>query len=71
MTHILLAFAILFSTCSSSNKKVSIGTNNFKMQAEKVLVVYLSRSNNTKTIVEIIYKNVGGNLVSHDCLLLF
>jgi flavodoxin len=30
----------------------------------KVLIVYLSRTNNTKAIAEIIYKNVGGTLVA-------
>jgi flavodoxin len=31
---------------------------------EKVLIVYLSRTNNTKAIAEIIHENVGGDLVS-------
>src|SRR5690349_11047017 len=31
--------------------------------AKKVLIVYLSRTNNTKAIAEIIHKNVGGSLV--------
>jgi flavodoxin len=30
----------------------------------KVLIVYLSRTNNTKTIAEIIHRNVGGTLVA-------
>jgi flavodoxin len=34
------------------------------MQPKKVLVVYLSRTNNTKAIAEIIHKNVGGTLVA-------
>jgi hypothetical protein len=32
--------------------------------AEKILIVYLSRTNNTKTIAEIIQRNTGGTLVS-------
>jgi flavodoxin len=31
---------------------------------KKILIVYLSRTNNTKTIAEIIHRNVGGNLVA-------
>jgi flavodoxin len=31
---------------------------------KKILIVYLSRTNNTKTIAEIIHRNVGGTLVA-------
>ena len=34
------------------------------MSSQKILIVYLSRTNNTKAIAEIIQKNVGGTLVS-------
>ena len=34
------------------------------MSPEKILIVYLSRTNNTKAIAEIIQKNVGGKLVA-------
>jgi flavodoxin len=34
------------------------------MSQKKILIVYLSRTNNTKVIAEIIHKNVGGTLVS-------
>ncbi len=33
------------------------------IRTEKVLIVYLSRTNNTKVIAEIIHENVGGTLV--------
>jgi flavodoxin len=33
-------------------------------QSEEVLIVYLSRTNNTKAIAEIIHKKVGGTLVA-------
>lgn len=32
--------------------------------SEKILIVYLSRTNNTKAIAEIIHENVGGKLVA-------
>ena len=34
------------------------------MASKKILIVYLSRTNNTKTIAKIIQKNVGGKLVA-------
>jgi len=64
MTHMLLAFVLLISACSSSQMK----SNNTKMDitsdSGKVLIVYLSRTNNTKAIAEIIHQKVGGTLVA-------
>jgi flavodoxin len=34
------------------------------MSSKKILIIYLSRTNNTKAIAEIIQKNVGGKLVA-------
>jgi len=34
------------------------------MSSERILIVYLSRTNNTKAVAEIIHKNVGGVLVA-------
>jgi flavodoxin len=34
------------------------------MASKKILIVYLSRTNNTKAIAEIIQKNVGGTLIA-------
>lgn len=34
------------------------------VSAKKILIVYLSRTNNTKAVAEIIHKNVGGTLVA-------
>jgi len=60
MTHLLLLIGLLFSACSSSD-----GPNtNYKNDPGNVLIVYLSRTNNTKTIAEIIQHNVGGTLVA-------
>src|SRR6476660_6302861 len=39
-------------------------SNAQSMSPKKILIVYLSRTNNTKAIAEIIQKNVGGNLVA-------
>ena len=64
MINLLFAFSLLFSGCSTSGMKA----NNDKMKAvsdtNKILIVYLSRTNNTKAIAEIIHEKVGGKLVA-------
>lgn len=64
MTNILLAFALLLSACSSSKKKDIDNEADTISKPANVLIVYLSRTNNTKAIAEIIHKNVGGKLVA-------
>jgi flavodoxin len=39
-------------------------TNAQSMSPKKILILYLSRTNNTKVIAEIIRKNVGGTIVA-------
>lgn len=58
----------MFSACSKT-KGTSAGnndvtTNKDSLMNKKVLIVYLSRTNNTKAIASIIQKNVGGTLVA-------
>jgi len=50
--------AIIIASCI-----VSGCSNAQPISSEKILIVYLSRTNNTKAIAEIIQKNVGGTLV--------
>ena len=64
MTHMLLAFLLLISACSSSQTNDINAQADFITKSDKVLIVYLSRTNNTKTIAEIIHKNVGGTLLA-------
>lgn len=54
---LLTATSCLFSSCSKAQRPVT-DLN------EKVLIIYLSRTKNTKAIAEIIQKKVGGKLVS-------
>jgi len=62
MTNILLTFFLFISVCSSSQRKdTGMG---FILNSNKILIVYLSRTNNTKAIAEIIQRNVGGTLVA-------
>ena len=63
MTHLLFTF-LLISSCSSSEMKNFDVKNDTTNRSKKVLIVYLSRTNNTKAIAEIIYKNIGGTLVA-------
>lgn len=51
--------SLIISLCFTS------GCSNAQSQtSKKVLILYLSRTNNTKAIAEIIHKNVGGRLVA-------
>jgi flavodoxin len=64
MINLLLAFSLLFSACSTSEMKDNNAKTNVTSDTSKILIVYLSRTNNTKAIAEIIHKNVGGTLIA-------
>lgn len=64
MTNLLLTLSILFSACSTSEFKESIITTNAVSDTSKILIVYLSRTNNTKAVAQMIHQNVGGTLVA-------
>jgi flavodoxin len=64
MTNLLFVLSLLFSACSSSEVKNEIAQRNITADSSKVLIVYLSRTNNTKAIAEIIHANVGGRMVA-------
>jgi flavodoxin len=64
MTKLLLTYFLLISTCSLIQKDSCPTGNAQDIGAEKILIVYLSRTNNTKAIAEIIHDEVGGDLVA-------
>jgi flavodoxin len=64
MTHVLLALYLLISACSSSQTKGTNAKVDSTINPDKILIVYLSRTNNTKAIAEIIQNNVGGTLIA-------
>jgi flavodoxin len=64
LTHVLLAFFLLILACSSSQTKNINAKVNTDIDPGKILIVYLSRTNNTKAIAEIIHRNTGGRLVA-------
>jgi len=61
---LLLAFFLLISACSSFQRRDSNAETDYIKSFDKVLIVYLSRTNNTKAIAEIIHKKMGGTLVA-------
>lgn len=64
MTHTLLAFSLFISSCSSSQTGNSGADTDTALIPTKVLIVYLSRTANTKAVAEIIHGNVGGTLAA-------
>ena len=64
MTHMLLALFLLIPACSSSQTEDIRVKDGSTIDPVKVLIVYLSRTNNTKVIAEMIHEKVGGTLVA-------
>lgn len=67
--HVQLALLLFIGACSFSQKEsiriaeeptIKLGTS----IPGKVLIVYLSRTNNTRALADIIHKHVGGSLVA-------
>ena len=56
---LFIAFFGLISCSSKSQNTIAKNVNK-----ENILIVYLSRTNNTKAVAEIIQQNVGGKLVA-------
>ncbi len=68
MTNLLLTLSILFCACSTSEFKDSITTGNTGSDTSKILIVYLSRTNNTKAVAQMIHQNVGGTMVALELI---
>ena len=64
LKQILLGLFLLTSVCSACQMKEVGPEKNSHSEASNVLIVYLSRTNNTKAIAEIIHEHVGGTLVA-------
>ncbi|WP_332369161.1 hypothetical protein [Spirosoma telluris] len=64
MMHMVLTFFLLIGACSTFPTGI-VQVNNEAIRApDKVLIVYLSRTNNTKALAKILHKHVGGTLVA-------
>ena len=64
MMRIMWPFLVLLSACTSSGPINIAITGSTMTDTSKALIVYLSRTNNTKAIAEIIQRNTGGTLVA-------
>ena len=64
MTQLLLAFFLLTLACSSTPTVDVPATMDTTGDPAKVLIVYLSRTNNTQAVAEMINEKVGGTLVA-------
>lgn len=67
VTHLCWALLLLMGSCSSSQNEVPVSetpTIEAPLDSSKILIVYLSRTNNTKKIAELIHRQVGGRLVA-------
>ena len=64
MTQVLLISFLSILGCSSSQTKTTNANMDSAINSKKILIVYLSRTSNTKAIAGMIERNVGGTLVA-------
>ena len=65
ITVLSLMIATIICLLSGCSKAQQISANNQPLPSErKILIVYLSRTNNTKAIAEFIHQKVGGTMVA-------
>jgi len=65
ITVLLLTISTILCLTSGSSRAQQSGANSPRVPTEKnTLIVYLSRTNNTKAIAEIIHQRIGGTLVA-------
>lgn len=57
----IILFALISFCCSQDNEAKT--STELAGGSQKILIVYLTRTNNTKAVAEIIHENVGGTLV--------
>ena len=61
--QLMIVLVLLSLSCTSQTDDTK-ANQSLSDKSEKILIVYLSRTNNTKAIAEIIHDNVGGTLVA-------
>src|SRR5687768_3617322 len=65
VTVLSLIIATIICLLSGCSKAQQISANNKPLPSErKILIVYLSRTNNTKAIAEFIHQRIGGTMVA-------
>lgn len=63
MRLLIVFFGLISFSCSSQTADINREAD-LKDRSSKALIVYLSRTKNTKAIAEIIHENIGGTLVA-------
>jgi flavodoxin len=63
MRLLAVFFSLISLSCTPQTNEIDPKAD-LTDRAEKILIVYLSRTNNTKAIAEVIHENVGGRLVA-------
>lgn len=69
--HLLILLFITGSqvfACKSAAKMIDSQTENDEINAKRIAIVYLSRTNNTKVLAEMIHAVVGGDLIALETL---
>lgn len=61
--HLLFTFSLLFSAYFAFDVNAGNTQMNVSPDSSKILIVYLSRTGNTKAVAEMIQKNIGGKLI--------
>jgi flavodoxin len=64
MLQLLIAFLFFVPGCVMPGSGDEVSKADTTTQSRKVLILYLSRTNNTKAIAEIIHQQMGGTLVA-------
>jgi flavodoxin len=69
----LFAFLIMLTSCSRAETSAKINEELIiegdTLKGKKILIVYLSRTKNTKAVAEMIHKKIGGNLVELELVI--
>lgn len=68
MKVFLFSVFILFSFTCSCQTRSGNAAGNTQVSSEKILIVYLSRTKNTKAVAEMIHQEVGGTLVELELI---
>lgn len=63
MKHRILIYLLIVSACSASGKAYTPYETYNPLDPHNILIVYLSRTNNTKAVAEIIHEYLGGTLI--------
>lgn len=58
----IVKIAVVMMICFSSSRSIAQKSSKELEKSKKILIVYLSRTSNTKAIAEIIQNNVGGDI---------